>query len=234
MSVTPVLSFETREAAALSLADALEVAARAALDAGRRARLALSGGTTPEGAYRALAARDLDWSRVDLALVDERWVDADDPASNEGLLRRAFAAARAVTIHPMKTAHATPAEAVATLDAPYARLRPFDAVALGMGPDAHCASWFPGGIGLAAALDPAGAATVAAIDAQAAPVSGAHPLRMTLTLPPVAEAGMVALLIFGDDKLATLEAALGRPHLDAPIRAAVEAAQERFMVHHAP
>ena len=53
--------------------------------------LVLSGGGTAEAAYRALAAADgLHWPAVTVLFGDERFVPVDDPASNEGMARRAL------------------------------------------------------------------------------------------------------------------------------------------------
>jgi 6-phosphogluconolactonase len=203
------------------LRDLLATLTRALVERGA-ARLALSGGSTPGDVYRALGRANLDWSLVTLALVDERWVDPADKASNERLLRECFAPAlaRGARLAPMKTAAETPAEAAAEVEARYAPLRPFDLVLLGMGQDGHAASWFPHAEGLAEALDPQDGETVAAIRAVGSAVAGAHVERMTLTRPAVAEAGRLMLLIAGEDKRAAFEAAsaLG-PEADMPVRA---------------
>ncbi|MBA3487723.1 MAG: 6-phosphogluconolactonase, partial [Lysobacter sp.] len=52
-----------------------------------RARLLLSGGSTPGPVYRALAKAPLDWERINVALVDERWLMPDDPDSNARTVR---------------------------------------------------------------------------------------------------------------------------------------------------
>ena len=109
-------------------------------------------------------------------------------------------------------------------------MRPFDVVVLGMGPDAHTASWFPGAPQLAACLDPEGRATVLGLDAVDAPVAGAYRLRMTLTLPAIVEAQQTIVLIFGQDKKQVLGASLAKPVLGAPIRGVLEAASGRCVV----
>ena len=52
-----------------------------------RARLLLSGGHTPGPAYDALSRAPIEWDRVDVALVDERWLLPEDVDSNARLVR---------------------------------------------------------------------------------------------------------------------------------------------------
>jgi 6-phosphogluconolactonase len=225
-----LFAFDNRQGAEVALAQALAASVIAAQGEGRRARIALSGGSSPAPAYLRFASMDLDWSRVDIALVDDRWVDLDNVGSNEAMVRQAFTAAIGVTIFGMKTAHVTPFDAQATLDPIYAALRPFDSIVLGMGPDAHTASWFPASAQLPDCLDPESEQTVLGVDASAAPVSGAYPLRMTMSLPPIVEAAQVILLLFGADKKEILVEAVGTHVLEAPIRAAIDACDERLVV----
>lgn len=226
----PFFAFEDRHAACQATADALAASVLAAQNEGRRARIALSGGSSPAPAYAAFAAKDLDWSQVDIALVDDRWVDLSNAGSNEAMIRTAFAAAHGVTIHGMKTTDATPFEGASTQDRLYAALRPFDAVVMGMGPDAHTASWFAGSPQLGACLALDTMETVVGVDASAAPVAGAYPMRMTLTLPAVCEAQQIIFLLFGADKKQILAHALTTPATRAPIRALLDACVERCVV----
>jgi 6-phosphogluconolactonase len=201
------------------------------------ARLALSGGSTPEPIYKSLAQEDVDWARVRLALVDERWVPPEHEASNERLLRECFAKplAAGARLVPMKTAAATPKQALADVEARYRPLRPFDLVVLGMGADGHTASWFPRAEGLAEALDPPDDATVAAIRAAGSPVAGAYVERMTLTRPAVAEARRVVLLLTGADKRAAFERAVAAgPEADAPVRALLQRPDASVKAYWAP
>jgi 6-phosphogluconolactonase len=225
-----LFSFEDRVGTYEALASALAASVITAFDAGRRARIALSGGASPAPAYAEFAKLDLDWSRVDIALVDDRWVDLNNSGSNEAMVRQVFAYAVGVSIFGMKTAYKTPFEGAQELDPIYVDLRPFDAVVLGMGPDAHTASWFAGSPQLSDCLDAHTDHTVIGVDARAAPVSGDFPLRMTMTLPPISEAGQVILLIYGADKKQILTQALDTPVTQAPIRAAIEACGERLIV----
>lgn len=229
MSEVPFFSFASHKEANIALANALYAAVSAAHHEGRRARIALSGGSTPEPAYREFASRDIDWEKVDIALVDERWVELENDGSNEKMLRRAFASTKANVI-AMKNSASTPFEGAAELDKIYAKLRPFDAIVLGMGNDAHTASWFTHSNGLDKILDKNCEQTVAGIDASHSEVGKAFPLRMTMTLPPIATAKMVLLLIFGEEKKQVLNSALiGEAEL-APIKNARDAAQDSFVV----
>jgi 6-phosphogluconolactonase len=226
----PLFVFEDRIGAHKAVAEALRASVDAAHSEGRRARIALSGGSSPAPAYRAFADLPLDWSRVDIALVDDRWVNLDNAGSNEAMIREVFSGAHGVTIYGMKTAHETPFEGQAALDPIYSALRPFDAVVLGMGPDAHTASWFVGSPQLEACLSPDTTKTVLGVDASAAPVAGDYPLRMTLTLAPIAQAGQVILLMYGADKKQIFAEALHTPVTQAPIRAAIQASRDRSVV----
>jgi 6-phosphogluconolactonase len=226
----PVFSFEDRESANQATADALAASVISAHDQGRRARIALSGGSSPAPAYQKFAGMDLNWSEVDVALVDDRWVDLDDAGSNEAMIRQAFSAARGVTIYGMKTAHATPFDGAREIDPIYAALRPFDGIVMGMGPDAHTASWFAGSPQLEACLAKDNASTVLGVDASAAPVAGAYPLRMTMTLPAIAEAHQIIFLLFGAEKKKILNEALHTPVTQAPIKAIVDAGLETCLV----
>ena len=190
------------EALARSVADDL----RNALAARNGASLALSGGNTPKAFMRALASQALDWPRVAVTLVDERWVPESSERSNaalvrNNLLRGPAAEARFV---PLYRDAPEPERAIGEIEDALATLpSPFDAVVLGMGNDGHTASFFPGGDHLAAALDPA---TTAAVLPMRAPDAGEP--RITLTLPPILAARHLYLHIEGMEKQRVLDAAV--------------------------
>jgi 6-phosphogluconolactonase len=208
-------AFDTRDALMRAAADRIGEALSAGVAAHGTACAALSGGSTPEPAYALLAEAALDWPTITFALVDERFVPPDHPASNEALVRRALAPAfaRGAQFAPMWSAAASASEAAARADARYAGLR-IDVALMGMGADAHTASWFPGVAG--EALDPTNPRTVIAVHAPGA-AGAAH--RLTLTRSALARVGRTLLLITGADKRARLEAALAEPPDQAPVRA---------------
>jgi 6-phosphogluconolactonase len=185
---------------ALWLADCVN--ARVADD--RRCRLALSGGTTPEAAYRTFAAWDLAWEHLDIALVDDRWVGLDDLGSNERLVRACFEVTEA-TIIGLVTQGANPEQGATIRDPFVAALRPFDSVVLGIGLDGHTASFFPNAMGTEEALDLRSGRSLVAIHAAGSSVAAPWPDRVTLTLPVIAEARQVALLAYGTAKRDVLE-----------------------------
>jgi 6-phosphogluconolactonase len=199
------------EAAAQRIAAALE-------DAIRRhgaACAALSGGSTPEPAYRALAKLSLDWPKITFALVDERFVPPDDAASNQALVQRTLAPAfdAGARLAPMVFPAATVEQSADHAEPTYAALR-IDIALMGMGEDGHTASWFPGVPSLGNALDLGNPLTVMALHA---PQAAGSPDRLTLTRSALSRAGGVILLVTGNEKRARLEQAL--QHDDAPVSA---------------
>lgn len=210
--------FPDGEALAAALADAVAKRLRQGIEERQSASLAVSGGRTPARFFAALAARDLDWARVTITLVDERWVPATDERSNEGFLRRGLlggGAAGAIFVGLVNDAADPEAGQTAIAARMEALPRPFDAIVLGMGTDGHTASFFPGGDRLAAALDPQGDALVLPMRA-----AGAGEPRITLTLPVVAGARALYLHIEGPEKAGVLSEALGPGEIeDLPIRA---------------
>lgn len=165
------------------------------------ATILLSGGSTPAPLYRRLSCANLDWGRVHVALVDERWVEAGSTASNERLLRENMLInnAAAANFTGMKNDHDTPFDGEADCNTHYAALpSPYTTCLLGMGPDAHTASLFPDAEGLSAALD--SNQHCAGIRAIQSEVTGDNLERMTMTPWSILQSRRLILLITGDDK----------------------------------
>ena len=80
-------NFDEPEALVSNLADFIETELRKAIEARGRASLVVSGGSTPQPLFRALAARMLPWDKVTITLADERWVDSASEDSNENMVR---------------------------------------------------------------------------------------------------------------------------------------------------
>jgi len=159
-------------------------------------RLALAGGTTPLRAYERLGRMDLPWGRVSVFFSDERCVPADHPDSN-------YRAARETLLDRVAplAVHRMPGElgpdAAAELYEPFVLAHPLDLVLLGIGPDGHTASLFPGHPALRAAGH-----VVGVRDAPKPP-----PERISLTLHALREARRVAIIAAGADKRDAFERA---------------------------
>lgn len=220
-------SFPDKKALAAAAAEALGGALEQRLAAGAgRARLMVTGGSTPVACYEALHDRPLDWSRVDITLTDDRFVPPSSPDSNaalvqDHLLKGAAAAAR---FTPLWSDASSPDLAASRVEPEIRALRPFDAVLLGVGPDGHIASLFPNSPELAEGLDPEAARLVIGVAKAGQPP---YVPRITLTLGAILASSLVVILIKGGDKREIVEAALGGA--DLPVRAVL--AQTRAPVH---
>lgn len=223
-------AFPNREALADALSRRVSAALAAAIGTRGEALLAVSGGTTPALFFQTLSQADLDWARVTVTLVDERFVPPSSPRSNAGLakanlLKGAAAAARFVGLYSdapdVETAAAGAQATLAALGLP------LDVAVLGMGGDGHTASFFPDAQALGRLLDPQGKAIVAPVHAP----SGGEP-RLTLTLPVLVDARALVLHIEGEAKREVLEKALAGA--DLPIGHVLKLSKRPVEVYWAP
>ena len=184
----------------------------AAIHARGLARIAVSGGSTPKALFALLAdatqpyrAR-IDWSRLELFWVDERCVAPEHAESNYRMTREALlnhVPLRPAQIHRME-GELEPEVAAARYESELrnsfgldgAELPRFDVVALGMGPDGHTASIFPGTEAIYNLTSLATANYVAQKDTW----------RLTLTWPVINQAREVFFIIGGIDKAETVRA----------------------------
>ena len=161
--------------------------------------IALSGGATARTCYERLAddaGERIDWWNVDVYWGDERCVPADSADSNERLVRQALLerVGGAHAVHPMRCADG--ADRYQLLVGELGR---FDVVHLGMGPDGHTASLFPG----SAALD----ADPGRLVVMNSDPSGSNPHeRMTLTFSGISRARLVVFTVSGEDKREAMQA----------------------------
>ncbi len=227
----PVIDeYECREALIDGVTSLIERTIRTAITSRGHASIALSGGSTPVPIYKKLADIDLDWSKVQIVLVDDRWVDLDQPGSNEAMIRETLGANPDAlpNIIGLKTSHAHPADGVAELEDRLAALHmPIDLTLMGMGGDAHTASWFPGAEGLEAALNPNNPHILCGIDAKDAPGAQPYRYRISMTLSAVMNSRHIGLLLTGDEKRRVFESAATASVYEAPVKALL-AAGPRF------
>ena len=203
--------FATLADASEALAEAVAVRLRAVIIARGQALLAVPGGTTPARFLAALGAHDLAWDKVTLLPTDERFVSADDPASNERMIRQSFlplgeaflplgeGRVRFLSFH--RAAGDLDATAGA-ISAELAGLPALDILVSGMGADGHVASLFPG--------EPAAVMTGRGLHAVAAHPAGL-PARISLSPARLAGAAWAALLVSGAEKAEVLTTAQALP-----------------------
>jgi len=196
----------------------------------QRSRLLLSGGNTPAPVYRALSKAPLEWDRIDVTLVDERWLQPGDPDSNAHLVRTYLLQhhAAAARFEPLTHPGRTIEESVASANA-HAQ-QPASVAVLGMGEDGHIASLFPHMPDLERAL--ASKRAYVAVDAQGCPGAQAWRKRISLTPSGLARARSRLLLIQGTRKRDVFEHALASHDLQRwPILVALEGSSAPLQVH---
>ncbi len=220
------------DALAQVLARAVASALKDAIAERGKATLAVSGGTTPVRFFRALSGEVLDWEKVTVTLVDERFVPPSSDRSNARLVTLTLLQNEAARAHfeglYEDCADAEVAAKIAS--GRLGRLPPFDVVVLGMGLDGHVASFFPDAFDLDTLIDPAGRQDIAAVHAMSAGEA-----RLTWPLAALKTAGLIVLHIEGQAKKdALIEALAPANPAPPPVRALFEHAQTPVHIHWAP
>ena len=191
-------------------------------------QIGLTGGSIAEAVHREVArlspSSDVDWSRVVVWWGDERFVAPDDPERNAGQARASFldaVGADPASVHEMpSTATAADVDEAAASYSELVRRHgagAFEVLMLGVGPDGHVASLFPGH----PALDARDAIAVGVRDSPKPP-----PERVTLTFEALNHARAVWFLVSGDEKADAVARALGGADLHATPAAGVTGEDE--------
>lgn len=206
-----VVVVDDADALAREAAEEFERRAIAAVASRGRFTVALSGGSTPRRLYTLLADpagafhKTISWSRVHLFWSDERHVPPEDSRSNYRMARETLISRVPIppdNVHRIEAELPDAAEAAARYDAGLARffsLSPgefprFDLMLLGVGPEGHTASLFPG----TKALEVRDRRVVESW------VPKLNAFRITMTIPVFRRAAAVLFLISGEDKAPVL------------------------------
>ena len=192
----------------------------AAIAAEGKASLVVSGGRTPVGFFHLLSQSELDWSKVTIALADERWVNADHAASNEKLVRENLLIneAHKAEYLALKNSAENALEGEVECQQRLSAIDRFTVVILGMGDDGHTASLFPGSEALERGLDMHSGADCIAVT----PLDAPHQ-RMSMTLPRLLNTESLVIHISGASKQEVLtQASAGDDVMELPIRAILQ------------
>jgi 6-phosphogluconolactonase len=205
---------------AINVAQRITGDLNAALSHQDRVLMAVPGGTTPGPIFDHLCAADIDWSRVDIILTDERWVPGDHPRSNTKLLKERLLVNRAAdaTLLPLYVPTEEPEVGLPELIPGIEARLPIAVAVLGMGADMHTASLFPDSSELTAALA-SDAPALLPVRPESQPEA-----RITLAAHVLNNALRKHIVFKGKDKREALDRAVTLPPQDAPIRAVLDGA----------
>ncbi|WP_413319999.1 6-phosphogluconolactonase [Agrococcus sp. 1P02AA] len=196
-----VIVHADRAALVAQTADRLTALLQELVEAQGKATIAVTGGSVGTELLAALAERAIDWQRVVITWSDERFVAADSPDRNavqarEALLERVPIPVEQV--HELAADDGSASDAAAALQAAAAAgtamlhdLGQIDLTILGMGPDAHIASLFPGLPG----IQESGVAVIGVTDSPKPP-----PTRLSFTVGAINASDRVWLVVAGADK----------------------------------
>lgn len=168
------------------------------IETNNKASMAVSGGATPVEFFQQLSEQELDWSKVTITLVDERWISTTEAESNENLVREHLLKNHAERAYflGLKNDAELPSEGIMDCETKLReQIEQLDVVVLGMGIDGHTASWFAGSKQLANLIDVDTSAWCLPVEDDFLPQP-----RMSLTWRFMKSAKKIYLHFIGDDK----------------------------------
>jgi 6-phosphogluconolactonase len=206
-----------------TLARLLEKEGRRALAARGFFSVALPGGSVATTFFPRLSRAAVDWSRTHFFWGDERAVAPSDPESNFGAARSRWlepAGVKASQIHRMEADAADPEAAARAYADTMTRILGapprLDLVLLGVGPDGHVCSLFPGH----PLLLEESRSVALVLDSPKPP-----PRRLTLTLPVLAAAELVVVAALGSGKAEIVRESIEDPSSALPLARVVRRAR---------
>lgn len=226
-----MINFKTKEELLEVLSSKIIKSLEESINENGKASLLLSGGSTPKPLFQKLSKFDIDWEKIVVSLVDDRWVDSNHKDSNELLVRENLLqnfASKASFVGMYidgKSAFESDDECSKVYQE---KVYPFDIVVLGMGGDSHTASLFPNNEKLEEAYDLENENLCISIKPTTAPHD-----RMSLTLQGILGAKNIILHIEGEEKLKVYEEALKSDDIFAsPISAVLNNKDKKIEVYH--
>lgn len=204
MKAENLLIYQSKQTLIRQAAYLIAGAIRETLQLSSTCRIGLAGGSTPEPVYRLLCDETLvgalPFEKIELLFGDERCVSPDDSDSNFRMAKRAFGK-HFSQFKKVERIQGELDRLTAATNYESALERPIDVLLLGMGPDAHIASLFPGSVAFAHT-----SALAMAVQCPKPP-----PWRITITPKVIEQAKQVFVLAAGKEKAAALEAVFSKP-----------------------
>lgn len=227
LDMMTISEFEDESICARALAAEIAVILGMYLETSPQTTLALSGGRSPQAVLPVLAKVKIDWSKVNVTLVDDRWVPPEHGDSNTGMVQTCFCeqGAAAATFVPLWSDVSDPKDGIRAANNRLNTLPwPIDIAYLGMGPDGHIASLFP----------TANVSNLSAREgrliAATSPKGTRH--RISMDLPSILSSRTVFLHATGAEKRAVFERAKSSaPSPELPVSLLLHSGHEDLRVY---
>ncbi len=220
--------YDSRAALNESFAATIESILCKAIEKNGEASIAFSGGSTPKPLFETLSKSNIDWDKVTVTLVDDRWLDATHKDSNENLIKSHLLVGKAAAARfiSLKTEDASAFDAEQAVSQRFDAIsKAFDIVILGMGEDGHTASLFPCCEQIDEGLNLSRAASAIATKPTTAPYE-----RMSMSLKTILNAEYCFLHLTGQSKKDVLDDALENgTEQSKPIKAVIDNRQVTLM-----